>query len=136
VVLSAAILGGGCLACGQVPGSSSSPTPSAGRPGTSGSPQQPVPLVSSKPPTNARQAVWVQLKLGADPNAVGARVLGPNTFVRSDRRGAANPPLGPAAARIYLIPVPPDQEQAALARARSDPEVERAELVPWPPDFP
>jgi hypothetical protein len=78
----------------------------------------------------------VELKVGADPNAVGARVLGPNAFVRPAWQGAANPPMGPAARRSYLIPVPPDQEQPALARARTDADVERAQLVPWPPDLP
>ena len=137
VVLTAALLGGATFACGRVPGSSAGPTPTPGQPGPSGvSAQQPVPLVSSKPPPTARQAVSVQIKAGADPNAVGARVLGPNTFVRPAWRGTANPPLGPAARRTFLIPVPPEQEQAALSKASSDPDVERAQLVSWPPDFP
>jgi hypothetical protein len=79
--------------------------------------------------------VAVQLKVGADPNAVGARVLGPNAFVNSAGVGV-NPPIGPAGRRTFLIPVPPDQEQAALSRAQADADVERAQLVPWPPDFP
>jgi hypothetical protein len=137
MVLVAAGLTTGPLACGRVPGSTSAPTPTPGQPGpTGGSGREPVPLVSSRPPPSAQHAVWVQLKGEADPNAVGARVLGPNTFVVSARRGAANPPFGPAAARVYLIPVPPEQEQAALARARRDPDVQRAELVSWPPDLP
>ena len=78
----------------------------------------------------------MQLKTGADPNAVGVRVLGPNAFVVPAWRGGANPPMGPAARRTYLIPVPPEQEQAALSRAQADADVEQARLVPWPPDFP
>lgn len=137
MLLTAVLLGGAALGCGRGPGGAASPTPTPGSSGAtpSGS-QQPVPLVSSQPPANARQAVRVQVKQGADPNAVGARLLGPNTFVRSERRGAPNPPLGPAASRVYLIPVPQGQEQPALARARSDPDVETAELVSWPPDLP
>jgi hypothetical protein len=133
-LLAAALLSGVLLACGRVPGSGASPTPSPGQPNSAG--QQPAPLASSQPPPTARQAVSVQLKVGADPNAVGARVLGPNAFVRPAWRGAANPPVGPAARRTYVIPVPPEQEQAALGRARADSDVERAQLVPWPPDFP
>jgi hypothetical protein len=140
VVLVAALIVGGTYACGRVPGSSAAPTPNPGQPGqpgpTGAGAQQPVPLVSSRPPPTARQAVSVQLKGGVDPNAVGARVLGPNTFVRPAWRGTANPPIGPAARRTYLIPVPPEQEQAALSRASADADVERAQLVPWPPDFP
>jgi hypothetical protein len=137
MVLTAAALVGAAFACGRVPGSSAGPTPTSGQTGPSGaSGQQPVPLVSSKPPPTARQAVSVQLKAGTDPNAVGARVLGPDTFVRPAWRGSANPPKGPAARRTFLIPVAPEQEQAALSKARSDPDVERAQLVSWPPDFP
>jgi hypothetical protein len=137
VVLTAIFLLGVTYACGRPPGSGGAPTPTPGQPSAS-SPgaQRPVPLVGSQPPATARQAVSVQLKAGADPNAVGARVLGPNAFVRSAWRGTANPPTSPAARRTYLIPVPPDQEQAALSRASGDADVERAQLVPWPPDFP
>jgi hypothetical protein len=137
VVLTASLLLGASYACGRAPGSGAAPTPAPGQPSPSGgSAQRPVPLVGSQPPATARQAVSVQLKAGADPNAVGARVLGPNAFVRSAWRGTANPPSGPAARRTYLIPVPPEQEQAALGRASGDADVERAQLVPWPPDFP
>jgi len=130
----AAMLLGGLLACGRPPAAGTGPTPTAGQP--SPAPRQPVPLVSSRPPPTARQAVSVQLKAGADPNAVGARVLGPNAFVVPAWRGAANPPVGVAARRTYLIPVPPEQEHAALSRAQTDADVEQARLVPWPPDFP
>jgi hypothetical protein len=137
MVLAAVVLVGVTLACGRPPGSSAGPTPTPGSPGPSGGGVlQPIPLPSSKPPPTARQAVSVQVKAGADANAVGARVVGPNTFVRPAWRGTANPPRGLAARNTYLIPVPPEQEQAALSKARSDPEVERAQLVPWPPDFP
>ena len=78
----------------------------------------------------------VAIDMSTSSTAVGARVLGPNTFVRPAWRGTANPPLGPAARRTFLIPVPPEQEQAALSRASGDPDVERAQMVPWPPDFP
>ena len=130
----AALILGGLLACGRTPAAGSGPSPSGGQPTPAA--QQPVPLVSSQPPPSARQAVSVLLKTGADPNAVGARVLGPNAFVVPAWRGSANPPTGPAARRTYLIPVPPEQEQAALGRAQADGDVESARLVPWPPDFP
>jgi hypothetical protein len=95
-----------------------------------------VPIVSSAPPPNARQALAVQLKPGTDPNAVAERVVGPKTFVLPAWRGAANPPIGPAARRTFLIPIVPGQEDAALGKARSDAGVESAQLVPWPPDYP
>ena len=137
MVLVAALLAGAAFACGRPPGSSPGPTSTPGQPGPSGAAaQQPVPLPGSQPPPTANQAVSVQVKMGADPNAVGARVLGPNAFVRAAWRGTANPPTGPAARRTYLIPVPHEQEQSALGRARTDPDVEQAQLVPWPPDFP
>jgi hypothetical protein len=139
VVVTASLLVGAAYACGRAPGSGSgaAPTPTPGQPTPSAQgAQRPVPLTGAQPPATARQAVSVQLRQGADPNAVGARVLGPNAFVRSAWRGTANPPIGPAARRTYLSPVPPDQEQAALSRARSDADVEVARLVPWPPDFP
>jgi hypothetical protein len=121
------------LACGR-PAGGGGPAPSGGQPAPTA--KQPVPIVGSQPPASARQAVSVQLKPGADPNAVAARVLGPNAFIRSATRGAANPPIGAAARRTYLIPIAPEQEGAALGRARQDAEVEHADLVPWPPDFP
>jgi hypothetical protein len=121
------------LACGRPPGGSGA-TPSGSPPAPSG--RQSVPIVGSQPPASARQAVSVQLKPGADPNAVAGRVLGPNAFIRSATRGAANPPIGAAARRTYLIPVAPEQEGAALGRARQDADVEQAGLVPWPPDLP
>ena len=136
MVLTASLLLAATYACGRAPGSGAAPTPKPGQPTPSSASAQPVPLVGSQPPATARQAVSVQLKAGADPNAVGARVLGPNAFVRSAWRGTANPPSSPAARRTYLIPVPPDQEQSALSRASGDADVERAQLVPWPPDFP
>jgi hypothetical protein len=128
------IVGGASLACGRPPGAGAGSTPGDAQPSPSGG--QPVPIVSSAPPPNASLAVSVQLKPGADPNAVAARVVGPRTFVQPAWRGAANPPLGPAARRTFLIPISPGQESAALHKAQNDAEVERAQLVPWPPDFP
>ena len=133
LVLAGLLLISVSLACGRPPGAGG-PTPSATPPAPSG--RQSVPIVGSQPPPSARQAVAVQLKPGADPNAVAGRVLGPNAFIRSATRGAANPPIGAAARRTYLIPVAPEQESVALGRARQDAEVERADLVPWPPDLP
>ena len=128
------IVGGVSLACGRPPGAGAGSTPGGSQPSPTGG--QPVPLVSSAPPANARQAVSVQLKPGADPNAVAARVVGPRTFVQPAWRGAANPPIGTAARRTFLIPISPGQEGAALSKARNDAEVESAQLVPWPPDYP
>jgi hypothetical protein len=133
LVLAGLLLIGVSLACGR-PSGGGGPTPSGSQPAPSG--RQSVPIVGSQPPAGARQAVSVQLKPGVDPNAVAARVLGPNAFIRSATRGAANPPIGAAARRTYLIPVAPAQEGVALGRARGDADVEQADLVPWPPDFP
>jgi hypothetical protein len=128
------IVGGVSLACGRPPGSKAESTPGGAQPSPSAG--QPVPIVSSAPPANARQALSVQLKPGADPNAVAARLVGPRTFVQPAWRGAANPPIGPAARRTFLIPIAAGQEGTTLRKAQTDADVESVQLVPWPPDYP
>jgi hypothetical protein len=90
------------------------------RPGAASTPPQ-----ASARPTSAITFVARQ---GADATTVGQRIAGPGAAVRPaypHRRPRENLPQI-VMLRSFVVTVPPGQEQAALQRARADPDVQLA----------
>lgn len=70
------------------------------------------------------------VKPGADAQAVGHRIAGPDArAVPAVQSMQPNPPSGVAPGRTLVVSVDPGQEQEALHRARSDPDVQQAYLA-------
>ena len=89
---------------------------------------------SASAPEGAIHAVLVIVRAGADPRAVAKRIAGPGPYFVRVPAGGANPLPEQASRqrRTYAVPVAPSAEQSALSRARQDPDVELAQLIPWP----
>jgi hypothetical protein len=90
--------------------------------------------VPASPPPGATIALAFVATPGADPTAIVTRIAGPAAYFRRAALSGSNPPPGVAQRllRTYAIPAAPGTEQQLLDRARTDPQVESAQLVRWP----
>ncbi len=80
-------------------------------------------------------AVEFVVRPDISPMPVAERIVGgPTDIQRAPESGRVpNPEQQDRLRRTWLVPIPPGGEQAALARAQQDPDVENASLVRWPP---
>ena len=81
----------------------------------------------SPPPGTSATLVFV-VRPGADPGAVGRRIVGPDAVVTHGPQGYQENVPRTIAVRTYQVQVRPGEEQAALGRARADPDVQLAYL--------
>lgn len=133
IVIAAAALG--LVACGAAPGTmplvASTPTggpsasPDAGARAGSG----PADGAGPSLPAGPTILIFV-VRAGADPAAVGRRIAGANAVVRQATPGPPDELPRSVAQRTYVLALPAGDEEAAVARARSDPDVERVTLKP------
>ena len=111
-----------------------------GSPGTSGQvgPVSPSPTLPSTAPAGATGAVYFSVAAGADPVGVAARVMGRPVFIERAPTGGANPGdvTGPIRSTVFLMPVAPGGESAALARFQASKDVVSASLGRYPPLLP
>lgn len=91
------------------------------------------------PPAGASHAIAILLRTGASPQPVVDEIAGTGAYSTRAASSSIMPlnprPLAPIL-RTYYVPVRQLDEEAGLQRAQSNPAVEQAWLIPWPPDEP
>ena len=94
-----------------------------------------VALVGCATTLTSQHGLLIEVRTGANPSQVMTRVLGTATTVQAacttggtEFRGSPNAPQAP-----FIAPVPNAAENTDLARAKADPDVLYAYIMPWPP---